>query len=155
MTCFPFATRKTKHAEEEEEEDPEMVPTHRRMHQVVVTMDADNTLYEDPVLRASDYNVMRRYELYGDEEIERVHAQLTIRHIPGRYIDIYYYEKEKMNEVRYVVTYTQLDSMSFQMDHAKRTSSATLGFDGYKEIVLPECPIQFAIYLSEYLFKGI
>lgn len=137
---------------ENSEDDPTIAMLNRRMRHMVLVLREDGNLYEDDTIRASDYNVMRRYELYGDEESDAVHAQFVIRHDKGRFLDIYYYDKQRMNEVRFVVNYKRIDSLSFNIDHKECTSHLILRFDAYKEVEFVGCPVEMAMYLSDVFF---
>lgn len=140
-------------AEIEDGDDPVVRSPDASVQHHVMRLYADGIVEDGSLIRKSDYNLMRRYELHSEEEeVEYVHAQVVLRHAAGKYLDLYYYEKERMNEVRYVVSYHSLHSMSFDMNHNKLMSTLILRFDVDKEVTLPNCPIEVAIYLSDVLF---
>lgn len=147
--CLPFRGRLS----QTNEQDPVLSKLNRRMVHTTLRLHEDGYLYVEDVIRASDYNVMHRYELYGDTEVDPIQTACAIRHEPNRYLDLYYYDKQSMNETRFVLNYREVDSTTYRIDHDACTSSLSLRFDAYKEIELENCPIEMATYLTEYLFR--
>jgi len=135
-------------------EDNTVSPRNKKTEQYVLLLKND-TGFEvmKNNIKMSDFNLLERYEEYEEDDIDNISAQLVIQHERNRFIDIYFYEKEKSHETRHVQYYKKIHGISYKSSHTECTSRLELQTDNDYFIVLPECPIEFCTWLSSYLFS--
>lgn len=142
---------------EEQPPRPDVIITpNKNTKQMKVQLTTAGTLHEDTVVYESDFNIIRRYDLYDEEQIDDIEAQLVIQYSKqpkNHLLDLYFYDKGKTKEYRYFITFNTVDNIQNEIDHDKGFSVLKLIFDTNKEFTLKNCPIEIVTWLAEFLFS--
>jgi len=129
-------------------EDRILPPRKKNMDHYKVILDMEGKLKWEKDIRNSDFNVMYRAEIYGDEIVDEIVIQVVIRHIPNHFLDLYVYENESMNEVRHVIHYKTLTSIHYEKIQGEW--NLKMVFDNNTNINVQHVPIEIATWMINY-----
>lgn len=134
-----------------------ILPPTKNMKQFKLQLATDGTLSEKTVIYESDFNIIMRYDVYDEEEVDEIESHLVIQHTKKsaqqNILDIYFYDKSKTKEYRYWILFSTIESIQNEIDHEKSYSNLKLVFDHGKEYNLKNCPIEMVSWLSQFLLS--
>lgn len=140
--------------------DTILEPTTADTKQFKVQLTTEGVLHQDTVIYESDFNIISRYDLYVEEVVDEIEAQLVVQYLrrdnvadAPHFLDIYFYDKSKTKEYRNFITFQKVESIQNEIDHDKGFSVLKICLDGGKDISFKNCPIEIVTWLSRFLFS--
>lgn len=118
-------------------------------YKIILNNDYELCFVDNNVIYKSDYDLMLH-------DVDNDYDTLIIRYINNKdiqsnFIDIYFYEKEKMIEQRGIYNFRNIQEFFYEKDHKNGKSTLSICFDT-NCFLMKNCPIEFFHFLSDLFF---